>query len=107
MRFGTWNVGSLYRSGSLMTVERELARYKFDLVGVQEVRWDKRGTVRAGNYTFFYGKENESHQLGTGIFVHQRIVSAIKRVEFVSDRMSYMVMRGCWCNTIVLNACTN
>jgi hypothetical protein len=28
---------------------RELARYKLDLVGVQEVRWDKVGTVRAGD----------------------------------------------------------
>jgi hypothetical protein len=41
MRFGTWNVSSLYRSGSLMTVVGELARYKLDVVGVQEVRWDK------------------------------------------------------------------
>jgi hypothetical protein len=40
MRFGLWNVRSLYREGSLMTVSRELARYKLDLVGVQEVRWE-------------------------------------------------------------------
>jgi hypothetical protein len=32
-------------------------------VGVQEVRWDKGGTVRAGDYNFFYGKGNENHQL--------------------------------------------
>jgi len=37
----TWNVRSLYRAGSLMAVARELVRYKLDLVGVQEVRWDK------------------------------------------------------------------
>jgi exonuclease III len=103
MRFGTWNVRSLYRSGSLMTVARELASYKLDLVGVQEVRWGKGGTVRAGDYTCFYGKGNKSHQLGTGFFVHQRTVSAIKRVEFVSDRMSYMALRGRWFNIIVLN----
>jgi len=30
-------------------------------------------------------------------------VSAVKRVEFVSDRISYVVLRGCWCNIIVLN----
>jgi exonuclease III len=60
MRFGIWNVRSLNRSGSLMTVVRALARYKLDLVGVQEVRWDKGGTVRAGDYTFFYEKGNES-----------------------------------------------
>jgi len=55
---GTWNVRSLYRAGSLAAVTRELARYKLDLVGVQEVRWDKGGTVRAGDYNFFYGKGN-------------------------------------------------
>ena len=41
--------------------------------------------------------------MGTGFFVHKRIASAVKRVEFVSDRMSYIVLRGCWCNIIVLN----
>ena len=24
-------------------------------------------------------------------------------MEFVSDRLSYIVLRGCWCNIIVLN----
>jgi hypothetical protein len=28
----------------LKTVARELGKYKLDLVGVQEVRWDKGGT---------------------------------------------------------------
>ena len=60
---GTWNVRSLYRAGSLTAMTRELARYKLDLVGVQEVRWVKGGTVRAGDYNFFYGKGNENHQL--------------------------------------------
>jgi exonuclease III len=103
MSFRTWNVRSLYRSGSLTTAARELGKYKSDLVGVQEVRGDKEGTVRAEEYTFFYGKGQENHQLGTGLFVHQTIVSAINRVEFVSDRMSYTVLRGRWCNIIALN----
>ena len=54
MKFGIWNVKSLHGSGSLTAAARELARYKLDLVGVQEVRWDKGGTVRAGDYNFFF-----------------------------------------------------
>jgi hypothetical protein len=58
MRFGLWNVRSLYRADSLMTVLREPARYKLDLVGVQEVRWQGGGTEPAGKYTLFYGIGN-------------------------------------------------
>jgi exonuclease III len=72
MRFGTWNVRSLYRAGSLKTVARELGKYKLDLVGVQEVRREKEGTERAEGCTFFFGKGNEDHQLGTGFIVHKR-----------------------------------
>jgi hypothetical protein len=30
-------------------------------------------------------------------------MSAVRRVEFVSDRMSYIILRGRWCYIIVLN----
>jgi hypothetical protein len=53
MRFGTWNVRSLYRAGSLVTASKELPKYKLKLVGVQEVRWEGSGTELAGEYTFF------------------------------------------------------
>jgi hypothetical protein len=51
IRFGTWKVRSLYRSGSLKTVSRELSKRKLDLVGVQGVRCDKDGTEPADDKT--------------------------------------------------------
>jgi len=74
MKIGTWNVRSIYRAGSLKATARELRRYKLDVVGVQEVRWDKGGTVREGDCDFFYWKGNNNQQLGTVFFVHRRIV---------------------------------
>jgi hypothetical protein len=87
MRFGISNDRSLYRSDSRTSVSRELARYTLDSVSVYEVRWDKGSTLR----TWYY------------IFVYHRILSAVKRVEFVSDRMSHIFLKGRWCSIIVLN----
>ena len=38
----TCNVRSQHRTGALMAAARKLARYKLDLVGVQDVWWEKR-----------------------------------------------------------------
>ena len=37
IRFGTWNVRKMYRSGSLTTVARELVRYRLNLVGYRKL----------------------------------------------------------------------
>ena len=56
MKLNTGKVRSLYKAGPLTTAINELARYKLDLVGVQEVRWDTGGMVRVGIKT---SKEKE------------------------------------------------
>lgn len=54
MRFVTWNIRSLNKTGLLESEERELAKCNLDIVGVQ-VRLDNGDTELIGNYTFFSG----------------------------------------------------
>jgi hypothetical protein len=56
-----------------------------------------------GEKIFFYEKMSESHELGAH-FMHKRIILAVKRVEFVSDRMLYIILTVRWCD-IVMKVC--
>jgi hypothetical protein len=50
------------------------------LMGVQEVRLGGRWHEISRRIDFFCGKGNENRELGTGIFVHKRIISAVELV---------------------------
>jgi hypothetical protein len=70
------------------------ATCKLDLVVVQEVRGD--------DYSFFYRNENANNKLGTDFFEYKGFISADKRVEFTSDRLSYITVKVPCCD-IFLN----
>jgi hypothetical protein len=51
-----------------MTVAKQISKYKLDVVGVQEVRWDRAGTEPTYKYTFSMEGGNDNHELGIGFF---------------------------------------
>jgi len=46
---GAWNIRNLCRVETIKSVVGELEKYKLDLVGVQEVRWEGEGYQTADN----------------------------------------------------------
>jgi len=76
MRFGTSKVRSLYRAGSFTAAVGELARYKFDLAGVQDVRGDEGSTVRDGDFNFSMEHEKKIINLNTIFCTIQKSISS-------------------------------
>jgi hypothetical protein len=66
MRFGTWNISSFYRAGSLRTVARQLAKHELYLEDYRK----SDGTGVALNQNS-YGNGNENHELTAG-FLYTR-----------------------------------
>jgi hypothetical protein len=57
-----------------------------------------RENRRASENIFFSATSSivptdDNHELGTCFFVHKRIISSVKMVEYVSDNMSYIILR--------------
>lgn len=57
MRFGNWNVWNLCSPRSLKTVARGQTKCRLDVVGVQDVRWDKGDSLPTGVFTLFFGND--------------------------------------------------
>jgi len=76
-------------SGSHTTVARELARYSLDLVGVEEVRWEKGGTLSAGDYTFYMEKETKIINREQDILYNRNLYQQLKESRV-------FLMKGCY-----------
>jgi hypothetical protein len=60
--------------------------YKLEALGIQEVKWDKGGIVRARDYILFMEKGTKS-SIWNRTFAQHRILTPVKTVESVSDWM--------------------
>lgn len=72
MRFGTWNVINIYKTGGVTLVTKVPSRYIIDFVGVQEGRLDGNDISQIGDYLLYYVEGNNNNKLGTGFFVHKK-----------------------------------
>jgi hypothetical protein len=54
-----------------------------------------RGLCKSRGLYFVLGTRKQKSSIGNRIFVHHSVVVAVKREEFISDRMTYTVLKGC------------
>lgn len=91
LRFGTWNIRTLYRAGALQTLTNELKRYRMDIVALQEIRWTGNGEQKLDDYMLLYGgNTTERHELGTGFMIKRKLWNSLINFTAMNERLSML-----------------
>lgn len=85
---GTWNVRTLFQCGKVKELTHELQRYRWDIVGLAEVRWTGFGesTTDEGHKLWFSGDEIK-HERGVAFIVRKEVAGTVISCTPVSSRL--------------------
>eukprot|EP00745_Piridium_sociabile_P014565 TRINITY_DN21504_c0_g3_i3.p1 TRINITY_DN21504_c0_g3~~TRINITY_DN21504_c0_g3_i3.p1 ORF type:complete len:211 (-),score=34.41 TRINITY_DN21504_c0_g3_i3:29-661(-) len=85
---GTWNIRTLNAKGKLKELTHEMERYRWNILGLSEVRWKKIGEASTdeGHKIYFSGREDK-HEQGVGFLVHKNTVNCVMGCRPVSSRL--------------------
>ena len=83
---GTWNVRSLRAAGKVEELTHEIKRYRWNILGLCEVRWENLGEMSTpeGHKVCFSGREDRLEH-GVGFLIHKDTVNAIMGCQLVSS----------------------
>jgi hypothetical protein len=104
LRFGTWNVLTLYKSGALRNVINAAVEYGIQVLAVQEVRWTGSGVLDRREYTFYCSGHSKTHQFGTGFLVSRKIIHLVIDYVPINMRLCKIRIRGRFHNYSLVSA---
>ena len=90
VKFGQWNVRTLFEAGKCAQVIKEMKRYGICIPGVSEMRWNSCGKLRiaTGETVLYSGMdEGENHERGVGFILSKEAAQCLLEWEPVSDRI--------------------
>ena len=91
IRIATWNVRTRFETGKAAQVARELGRYKVEILGLNDVRWNMAGstTLASGDTVLHSGspEENAVHRHGVGFMLTKNASKSLMEWEPVSKRI--------------------
>ena len=81
----TWNVQTLWTTGKLELLRNEMKRFRYDIVGISEVRWTGKGET--SNRDFIWSGEGKTHVRGVGMLLSDRARKALIGYNPVNSRV--------------------
>ena len=82
---GTWNMQTLRAAGKLELLRNEMKRFKYDIIGISEVRWTGKGETPNGD--FIWSGEENTHTRGVGLLLGTQARKTLIGYNPVSSRI--------------------
>jgi len=102
---GTWNVRTLNQCGKLKELTYELERYRWDIIGLSEVRWLNFGELTTDDgHKIWWSGEEKTHNNGVAFIVRKETVNSIISCTPVSSRVIVIRVSARPHNMTVINA---
>ena len=102
---GTWNVRTLKEDGKVEELTYEMNRYRWNILGLCEVRWKNFGetSTQEGHKLYFSGSD-EKHEHGVGFLVHKNTVNSVLGCRPVNKRIITIRLRANPFNITIVQA---
>ena len=89
---GTWNVRTMRQAGKLKELTYEMDRYRWNILGLWEVRWKNFGeTTTEERHELYYSVK---HGNGIGFLVHKYIMESVMGCRPISSRLISIRLRA-------------
>ena len=103
---GTWNVRTLSVIGKLEKLTHEMNRYRWNILGLCEMRWKNFGETSTldGHKLYFSGREDK-HKEAVGFLVHNHTTNCVMGCQPKSSQLITIRLRAKPFNITIIQAC--
>ena len=100
VKIGTWNVQTLWSTGKLELLQKEMEVYNCDILGLAEMRWTGSGEMNGGEV--IWSGEEKIHTRAVSFLLNKRARNALLSYNAVNARIIAARFRGAPLNLAVV-----
>ena len=89
----TYNVRTLSDECHLVSLENEIEKIKWDIIGISEMRRPGENVVELASQHIMFNKGNDKKQGGVGFLIHKKLKGNIEEFHATSNRVASVTIR--------------
>ena len=93
LNLATYNVRTLSDECHLVSLENEIEKIKWDIIGISEMRRPGENVVELASQHIMFNKGNDKMQGGVGFLIHKKLKGNIEEFHATSNRVASVTIR--------------